>query len=75
MIYFADQQSIYMFGGANASGPRNDFFRLDVPTLTWEEIQGVPAEIKPREMHSMELTNLGEILIVGGRYIANNLIA
>lgn len=48
---------MYLFGGANAAGPKNDLFTLNLENMEWEEINNVPEAIKPREMHSMELTD------------------
>lgn len=63
---FESQNQLYIFGGANTSGPLNDLHKLDIETLTWTKID-LPEGVEPREMHSMHLIQDKYLLITGGR--------
>lgn len=61
--YFAD--SVYLFGSRDASGLRNDFWRFDMATLRWTQVNAAPA---PTVREHAELVEgyAGYVMLFGG---------
>eukprot|EP01015_Nassula_variabilis_P011708 TRINITY_DN19472_c0_g1_i1.p2 TRINITY_DN19472_c0_g1~~TRINITY_DN19472_c0_g1_i1.p2 ORF type:complete len:120 (+),score=16.29 TRINITY_DN19472_c0_g1_i1:58-417(+) len=68
-IYVQEQQSVYLFGGADQNGPLNDLYKLDLSKndfSNWQKIITKGDGPEGIEMHSLHYYK-GTLLVVGGR--------
>lgn len=68
MVYHPSSNSIYLFGGANNTGPLKDFYCYSIDDNSWKKITS-PSDDRftAREMLTMEIWNEDSVLLVGGR--------
>lgn len=65
---------MYLYGGANASGPLNDLFCYEEADQKWKHLVGTGDTLPPTEMHTAHVWHSEEedktkLLVVGGRFV------
>ena len=66
-VYVPAQEAMYVFGGRDVTGNKNDLFKLDCTTDVWSEITDSGSVPAARYGHAACLIGTGTMMISGGK--------